>query len=142
MEDKLKERFIRKSDITSIPELKNNPITNLLIKRFSKGNKIKANEMLQSLRDFLESDSLEVKLKILFSIYDSNSDGYISSVEFYELLKTFNHNYLENWKLQNIVDKTFAEIDEYSTNMNFEQFKGILIKNNKDLLKAFNCTKK
>ena len=49
-----------------------------------------------------------------------------------------NKNILENWKLQNIVDRTFAETETYTTTISYDQFKFIIAKNNKNIKNLFN----
>merc|ERR1712131_337371 len=79
-------KMVRKSEILNIQSLKNNPITPILIKKYSVGNKIDFSLMLRELVEFMNTDSLEKKTKFIFSVYDTDEDGFISSVELYELL--------------------------------------------------------
>ena len=130
-----KSKYVRKTDITSIPKLKNNPITTILVRKYTVRNKVDITKMINDLTTFVNSTDTESKLHFLFSIYDMDKDGYISNIELYEILKLLNKNILENWKLQNIVDRTFAETETYTTTISYDQFKFIIAKNNKNIPK-------
>ncbi|ORD93840.1 CANB2 [Enterospora canceri] len=134
-----KDKYVKKSDITSVGEFKSNPITNILIKKYTKANKVNFTRLCNDLFEFLNSNDLDTKLRFLFKLYDQDNDGFISGVELYDMLKLLNKNMLENWKIQNIVDKTFAEIGEYTTTMDFEQFKSVIIRKNNNLCDLMDC---
>ena len=133
-----KSKYVRKTDITSIPKLKNNPITTILVRKYTVRNKVDITKMINDLTTFVNSTDTESKLHFLFSIYDMDKDGYSSNIELYEILKLLNKNILENWKLQNIVDRTFAETETYTTTISYDQFKFIIAKNNKNIKNLFN----
>lgn len=132
-------KFVRKTEFDKIDDLKNNPITHLLLKKYSYKNKVDLTKMNEDLKIFLSTTELSDKLKFLFNLYDMDGDGLISSTEMFELLKLLNKGVLENWKIQNIVDKTFAEIGEYTTTMNFKQFTIIILRKNLNLKKILNA---
>ncbi|KAM0681207.1 Calcineurin subunit B type 2 [Glugoides intestinalis] len=120
-----------KKDFFAIPEIKENPISVLLIKRFTVNEKIEMELLVDTLYQFTNGQN---RLEILFKIYDSDGDEMLSSIELFEMLKSLNRGMLDDWKIQNIVDKTFAQVGEYKHMMNFEEFKILVLERNKDLL--------
>lgn len=128
-----------KKDILSLPQIKNNPLSIIIIKKYMEGGKIDFDKLIESTYRFSNSKNLDYKLKFIFGLYDCDNDGFISSIELYDLLKTLNRGILEDWKLQNVVDKTFAEIGEYSSKLNYEQFKYLISSRSENFFEIFNC---
>lgn len=143
MEESLKKwkTNIKKKDLFSIENIKDNPISIILIKKHTVKDHLNSEEMLESLHSFVNTKDFNQKLKYIFDFYDTNGDGEISSIELFEILKVLNKGILEDWKIQNIVDKTFAEVGEYRLSMNFEEFKAMILKRNKKLLEIMGCNK-
>lgn len=143
MEESLKKwkTNIKKKDLFSIENIKDNPISIILIKKHTVKDHLNSEEMLESLHSFVNTKDFNQKLKYIFNFYDTNGDGEISSIELFEILKVLNKGILEDWKIQNIVDKTFAEVGEYRLSMNFEEFKAMILKRNKKLLEIMGCDK-
>lgn len=123
-----KSKVLTKKDILSIPELKENPISTILIKKYTNGDAFEGEKLIKDLLDFNLVTKADQKYKFIFGIYDLDCDGYISSLDLFDILKVLNKGVLVDWKLQNIVDKTFAEIGKYRSKLNYEQFKYIIDK--------------
>lgn len=129
-----------KRDILSIPGIKNNPLSVILIKKFTVNEKLDTKALVISLNQFAQTNSLEDKLFFLFEIYDSDGDGVISSSELFSLLKLLNKGILEDSKLQNIVDRTLAETGEYASTIDFDGFRKLIQARSKNLKNMFNCS--
>ncbi|ORD97447.1 CANB [Hepatospora eriocheir] len=121
-----KSKYVKRSTLQSISTLKNNPLGNIIIKKYSVGTRVNIVKLSEDLSKFLSPDNIEFKKKFFFDIYDQDGDGFISNIDLFEILKHLNSNTLEDYKIQNIVDQTFAEIGEYTTKMSFNQFETIL----------------
>lgn len=126
-------------DLLLIPELKNNPISAILIRKFTKDSKIDLQALVLSLYNFTESKTLDDKLNFLFHLYDTDGDGSIAGEELFDILKVLNRGILEDEKLQNIVAKTMAEVCEYGRGMNYKQFKRLLTQHCRNIIELFNC---
>ena len=61
------------------------------------------------------------------------------NAELFEFLRILNRGVLDNQKIQNIVDRTFAETGEYRTGIGFEDFKALLLSANHNLENLFSC---
>ena len=128
-----------KRDILSIQGIKNNPLSVILIKKFTINEKLDTKALIISLNQFARTNSLEDKLYFLFEIYDADGDGVISSNELFSLLKLLNKGILEDSKLHNIVDRTFAEVGEYIDAISFEDFKKLVLSRSMNLKNMFGC---
>ena len=131
--------LLGRKDLMSVFSIKNNPLSIMIIKKYSVNDKLNATMLIEALYGFVNSKSLDEKLKFIFDVYDGDGDGYISSVELFEILKILNKGILDDWKLQNVVDKTFAAIGEYTTMMKFEQFKNLIVKRSNRIHEMFDC---
>lgn len=129
----------KRSALLAIPSIKLNPLSVLLLNKYTKNNRIDVEKLISALLFFLKSVRLEDKLAFLFECYDADSDGYISSTELFDLLKLLNRGILSNSKIQNIVDKTFAEVGEYKMKMDYADFKMLLMSANTNLVELFCC---
>lgn len=130
-----------KRDVFDIPEARNNPISVILIKRFTVDEKLDAHAMLTSLCKFVSSKSVDEKLEFIFSVYDLDKDGKISEKDLFEIIKVLNRGILDDWKVQNIVDKTLAEVGEYRQFIECEEFKELVKRTTKNLKVMFGCTR-
>ncbi|ELA41533.1 uncharacterized protein VICG_01397 [Vittaforma corneae ATCC 50505] len=128
-----------KRDIFGIPEIKNNPLSVILIKKFTKDEKLNTKEMIRTLYHFVNSKGIDEKLEFIFGIYDLDNDGLVSTKDLFEMIKILNKGILDDWKIQNIVDKTFAEIGEYKLSMSCEEFKKLVLKTTSNLKEMFGC---
>lgn len=132
-----KSKSLTKKDVLSIPELKDNPISVILIKKYVECEKFDGEKFIKDLLDFCLAKTTDEKLKFIFSVYDLDGDNFISSLDLFDILKTLNKGILDDWKIQNVVDKTFAEIGEYRSKLSFDQFKFIIEKKMLGSLKIF-----
>jgi Ca2+-binding EF-hand superfamily protein len=128
-----------KRDILSIPGIKENPVSVFLIKKFTVNEKLDTKALVISLYRFSKTKNLEEKLFFLFEIYDSDSDGFIFRMELFNFLKLLNKGILDDYKLNNIVDRTFADAGEYIDKMNFDQFKKLINSRCINLRDMFGC---
>lgn len=134
-----KSSSLSKKDLMSVLPIKNNPLSIVIIKKYTKNGKLDAQDLVRSLYAFTNAKILGEKLKFIFGLYDLDGDGCISSVELFELLKLLNKGIMEDWKLQNVVDKTFAEMGEYTTRMRYDQFEDLITKRSKNIRELFDC---
>lgn len=133
----LKAARLNKRKVLEIQEIKNNPISVFLIKKYTKDEKLDTKELLRSLYRFVNTKNVTDKLRFIFELYDLDNDGLISSKDLFEILKILNKGILEDWKLQNIVDKTFAKGGEYRIVMNQDEFIKLVSSNTKSLEEMF-----
>lgn len=133
-------RSWRRSRLLAVPSIKTNPLSVLLLNKYTVDGRVDVERLTSELLFFLKSARLEDKLSFLFECYDSDSDGYISSTELFDLLKLLNRGILSNSRIQNVVDKTFAEIGEYRVRMDYDDFKTLLLSANTNLTELFCCT--
>lgn len=128
-----------KRDVFGIPEVKNNPLSVIIIKKFTKDEKLDTREMVRSLHRFVNSKSIDEKLEFIFGIYDLDNDGVVSNKDLFEIIKMLNKGILDDWKIQNIIDKTFAETGEYKLVMDYEEFRKLVLKTTTNLKEMFGC---
>lgn len=139
----LKKRIesIGKRDIFSIPEIKNNPISVILIKRFTFDEKLDGRAMIEELCKFVKCKSIGDKLDFIFTIYDLDNDGLVSSKDLFEIIKMLNRGILDDRKIQNIVDRTMAMTGEYKLGITPNEFKRLVCHVTKDLDLMFGCSR-
>jgi len=146
-QDKILESLLKRSlsfgkrDIMAVPQIKNNPLSVIIIKKYMEGDKIAFDKLIKAAYRFSNTRNLDEKLRFLFGLYDNDNDDHISSIELYELLKTLNKGILEDWKLQNVVDKTFADVGEYTTKIDFNQFRKLIVSRSTSIYEHFDCDK-
>lgn len=134
-----KSSSLSKRDLMSVLSIKNNPLSVVIIKKYTRGGKLDAKELIRSFYTFTNTKILSEKLRFIFGLYDLDGDGHISSIELFELLKLLSKGTMEDWKLQNVVDKTFAEMGEYTTIMGYDQFVDLITKKSKNVCELFDC---
>jgi len=132
-------KSLKRSKLLGVPSIKLNVLSVLLLNKYTVDGRVDVEKLMCELLLFLKSDKLEDKLSFLFECYDSDSDGYISGTELFDLLKLMNRGILSNSKIQNIVDKTFAEVGEYRVRIDYVDFKMLLLSTNINLTELFCC---
>lgn len=130
---------LSKRDIFKVPEIRENPLSVILIKRFTVAERLDARAMVEALCGFVKSKSVDHKLEFIFSVYDMDQDGLVSSKDLFEIIKILNRGILEDWKVQNIVDRTLAKTGEYKLTMTCEEFKTLVRQTTKNLNAIFGC---
>ena len=123
--DKDKSGSIEPGELFNVPELKENPIVQRIIKIFDKNNdgKLSFYEFVLGLSSLTNSGNHEEKLKIAFQIYDMNSDGYISNGDLFNLLKMLVGENLTNIQLQQLVDRTIIAADkDFDGKIGYDEF--------------------
>jgi Ca2+-binding EF-hand superfamily protein len=126
-------RRITKRRLLSIPSIRRNPVAELLLSSFTADGELKFEEMMEELRAFVSAGPLEGKLMLLFRIYDRRRMGHIDSNDLFSILKRFNNQGLEDYKIRNIVDKTYAELGAYRSEMDYGEFKSLILGKTKNL---------
>jgi len=132
------ERMSRR-DVFNIPEIKENPLAVILIKRFTVGEMLDSRTMVEIITRFVTTKSIDEKLEVIFTIYDLDHDGLISSKDLFDIIKMLNRGILDDRKIQNIVDRTLATTLEYKLTMTCEEFKTIIKHTTKRLNSIFGC---
>lgn len=127
------------SQALAIPSVRDNPLCVRILARYKEDGNDNIASAIGALCEFLTSKKLRIKLFYIFQIYDQDMDGVISNYELFELLSFLNRGILSRWKIQNIVDKTFAETNVYCQFLDFENFVQIIKKSMKNPLKVFKC---
>lgn len=112
-------------ELLSLPELRHNPLVRRVIDIFdTDGNgEVDFREFILGISQFSVRGSEEQKLRFAFSIYDLDKDGYISNGELFQVLKMMVGDSLQNWELQQLVDKTIIILDKDGDGrLSFEEF--------------------
>lgn len=135
-----KSSALGKKDIMSLLSIKNNPLSVMIIRKYTRNGKLDVEDLIKSLYVFTNTRKLEEKLRFIFGLYDLDNDGYISNTELFNLLKLLSKGAMEDWKLQNIVDKTFAETGEYITRISYGQFEDLVSRRTENIYEFFDCT--
>lgn len=124
-------------EIQSLPALQENPLVPRLVQIFDsdKNGSIDFVEFLTTLSTFSHKGGSEMKLRLLFSIYDRDSDGFLSNEDLYLTLHELTGSEFDDVALQQIVDKTMILICGTSEGLiPFEQYKEFIGKANNDLV--------
>lgn len=119
-----KKRLVAKLDIQT------NPLTMIFINQYIKNNRVDLVPMVTRIFEFLQTKTIDGKLRFLFQMYDLDNDGYLTKKEFFVFLKELNKSILDDTSLQNIVDRTFADMVKYKTVMEFDDFKKLICSKN------------
>ncbi|XP_003995756.1 calcineurin subunit B type 2 [Prionailurus viverrinus] len=116
-------------EFLSLPELRQNPLVQRVIDVFdTDGNgEVDFEEFVVGTSQFSVRGDEEQKLRFAFSIYDMDKDGYISNGELFQVLKMMVGNNLQDWQLQQIVDKTIIILDrDGDGRISFEEFSAVV----------------
>ena len=66
-------------------------------------------------------------VRFVFSVYDVDKDGFISREELYTVLKMMVGSNLKEVQLQQVVNRTFRDVDkDMDGKISFEEFKAII----------------
>lgn len=126
---------ITEKDILKIPSIAENPITKILLKKYSTENNVNFENLINDLRMFIRFSSLKDKLHFLFRIYDNDDDGYISKSDLFYIVNDMCQYDMEREKIQNVVDQTFRDVN--NGQIKFEDFYNIIVKKTKNIEKYF-----
>ncbi|XP_058998527.1 calcineurin subunit B type 2 [Mustela lutreola] len=116
-------------EFVSLPELHQNPLVQRVIDVFdTDGNgEVNFKEFILGTSQFSVRGDEEEKLRFAFSIYDIDKDGYISNGELFQVLKLMVGDNLEDWQLQQLVDKTIIVLDrDGDGKISFEEFSAVV----------------
>ncbi|KAM0675718.1 hypothetical protein GVAV_000493 [Gurleya vavrai] len=126
-----KGKKLKISDIFAVPSLAANPLTKTILKIYTNDNEIRFRDLVSDLRMLVSKNPLDIKLKFLFNIYDTDGDGFICNFELYDILEILSENRMDGSKLQNIVDQTFRECK--TDFIDFQTFSELLHKRTKNI---------
>lgn len=115
-------RKIARERLLSIPSIAANPISERLVDSFSKDGDLDLAQLVRGLREFVHSSSLDPKIRLIFKIYDRNRQSRITESDLFHILKMLDKQGLDDNKLWNIVDKTFAELGNYPSYIGLSEF--------------------
>ncbi|EPR78567.1 Calcineurin B [Spraguea lophii 42_110] len=129
---------LRMKDIYKIDSIVENPISILILKKYSIDKKLDYKRMFNDISNFILSNDLNQKLEYLFSIYDLDGDGLISKKDLFALLRAICDKLMEDENLNCIVDRTFIDLkcEKY---IKYQDFYELISKNSKNLKKFMKC---
>ncbi|KAM8801520.1 calcineurin subunit B type 2 [Rhynchonycteris naso] len=116
-------------EFMKLPELKENPLVQRVIEIFdTDGNgEVDFEEFIVGTSNFSVRGNREQKLRFAFNVYDIDRDGYISNGELFQVLKMMVGDNLEDWQLQQLVDKTIITLDKDGDGkLSFEEFSAVV----------------
>ncbi|KAH9597699.1 EF-hand domain [Trypanosoma melophagium] len=104
---------ISRKTFSSIPSLASNPLLGrvLAVVDANGDDKIDFMEFAKALSVFLPQADKREKLRFTFKMYDIDGDDKISNKDLFETLKIMVGSNLTEVQLQQVVDKTFIEVD-------------------------------
>lgn len=115
-------------EFMALPGLRHNPLAQRVIQVFdSDGNgEVDFKEFIMGTSQFSVKGHPEEKLRFAFNIYDMDRDGYISNGELFQVLKMIVVDSLQDWQLQQLVDKTIILLDrDGDGKISFEEFSAV-----------------
>jgi len=129
--------YVTIHDLATIPDFDKNPLGDRITRVLSKeGSGIEKNtvdfrEFVKALAVFngtsstlRHSSAEDEKIRFLFRVYDTDSDGYLSREDLLLVMKKLVANSLTDAQLQSIVDKTIKDLDgDRDGLLTFEEFK-------------------
>lgn len=118
-------------------DIQSNPLAVIFVNKYSRNNRVELKPLVKKIYNFLENNSLDAKLKFLFDLYDSNGDNKISNKELFDFLKIANKFILSDKQIQDIVDRTFANLGEYKSYIDYTDFKNLILQKNKNFKTLF-----
>lgn len=128
--DKEKSGRISRAAFNSIPSLVSNPLVGRVVAVMDANGdeRIDFKEFARALAVLSSQSSKQEKLRYTFKMYDIDGDGRISNKDLYEALRIMVGINLSGVQLQQIVDKTFIEVDTNRDGyISFEEFKAVTV---------------
>ncbi|KAI5148150.1 serine/threonine-protein phosphatase 2B regulatory subunit [Enteropsectra breve] len=124
---KLKGKGIRsKEDLLGIEAVRNNPLIEVILEKYS--NQGSLDKIVEDVGSFINNRNSEKKLDFVLALYDTENAGYITNKQLFKVLSLLNKQSLPKEKIQNIVDQTFAETQNYQNTLTSDEYKRILRK--------------
>jgi len=107
--------YIERAIICGMPELKENPFGERIVRVFSsdpeKGD-MTFNDFLDMFSVFSEAAAKEIKAEYAFKIYDFDGDGELGRQDLLTTARTLSGGELEESEMRLIVDKVMEEVDD------------------------------
>lgn len=128
---------IRRKDVLKVQSIKDNPITQLILDKFTVNRKFEFNSMIDQLKALSLNSEITPKLQFLFNIYDIDNDGLISRLDLFNIIKMFTDDTLSDKNIQNIVDRCF--LDMSVEGIDFDTFRKFIQKTNPNLNIFMRC---
>ncbi|KAF9762649.1 Calcineurin subunit B [Nosema granulosis] len=125
---------LRDKDLLNIKAIKQNPIAERLIESYTKEGKIDFDVLYSDLHSFVNKKDLDLKLKFIFKVYDSDNDGFITKVDLFNVLKSYSDCKSEKI-LTDIISFTFGEAGLYSETIDYPKFKEIIMSKSRNMNK-------
>mmetsp|Transcript_14338 Transcript_14338/g.16269 ORF Transcript_14338/g.16269 Transcript_14338/m.16269 type:complete len:184 (+) Transcript_14338:300-851(+) len=121
--------FVMRAELLKIPELTMNPLCKRIMNHFGGEDKDRMNftEFVQYLSTFNKQASRNEKAQALFEVFDRDEDGYISSKELLEILKSMVTENIEDIRLKSMVAMIIKEADvDRDGKLSFDEFRSCL----------------
>eukprot|EP01006_Ploeotia_vitrea_P004681 TRINITY_DN115172_c0_g1_i1.p1 TRINITY_DN115172_c0_g1~~TRINITY_DN115172_c0_g1_i1.p1 ORF type:complete len:178 (-),score=25.35 TRINITY_DN115172_c0_g1_i1:136-669(-) len=101
-------------EFNNVPGMKENPLLPRMVSVFDTDGDgcVDFQEFVTALASFSNDCQHEEKLRFCFRVYDIDGDGYISNPDLFGTLKMMVGDNLNGQQLQQIVDRTFLEVDK------------------------------
>ncbi|XP_055341028.1 calcineurin subunit B type 1-like [Paramacrobiotus metropolitanus] len=118
--------YISLEEFTALPQVRANPLATRVLEVFDRdGNGlIDFREFAQGMTLFSSKANIEQKLRVIFSIYDMDRDGFISNADCFRVLKMMVGDNLTDVQLQQTVDKSIIYHDKDGDGkLSFSEFK-------------------
>ncbi|KAH3760376.1 calcineurin regulatory subunit B [Pelomyxa schiedti] len=111
---------VNPSDLMHIPEFAMNPLCSRLVALFpAKDGFVNFKQFAETLAVFHPNTRAEEKLKLMFTIYDEDGDGFISRKDLITVLLMVTGKHLGTERLNSIADEYLRGCEK----MSFDQFK-------------------
>lgn len=132
--------YISRDEFLCIPAIRANPLASRLMSLFDTDGDgtISFDEFMNVLAVFSSKGNRKDKLRLAFSIYDIDRDGFISPGELFICLKQMCGNHLTDTQLQQVVDKTIRDADsDGDGKVSFVEFEGIVMERNHEFMERW-----
>ena len=132
--------YISRDEFLCIPAIKANPLAARLMSLFDVDNdgSISFDEFMNVLAVFSSKGAKRDKLRLAFSIYDIDRDGFISPGELFICLKQMCGNHLTDVQLQQVVDKTIRDADtDDDGRISFGEFEESVMNRNPEFIERW-----